>query len=106
MKNYADVASDIEKVKAEGFKTEEEVKNWAMKHGYGLAQLDDFVADWAKDAPEVEEVVEEEEVVEDDEDEDDYDEEDDDDDYDEEVEDEEEEVEEDPAPTKKSFWKK
>ena len=97
MTNYADVASDIEKVKAEGFKTKEEVKNWAMKHGYGLAQLDDFVADWAKDAPEVEEVeevVEEEEVVEDDED---------DDDYDEEVE---EEVEEDPAPTKKPLWKK
>jgi len=110
MTNYADVASDVEKAKAEGFKTEEEVKNWAMKHGYGLAQLDDFVADWAKDAPE--EVVEEEfgvdaerEIAEE-EDEDEY--EDDEDEYedDEDDEDEDEEVEEDPAPAKKSFWKK
>ena len=109
MTNYADIASDVEKAKAEGFKTEEEVKNWAMKHGYGLAQLDDFVADWAKDAPE--EVVEEEfgvdaerEIAEE-EDEDEY--EDDEDEYedDEDDEDEDEEVEEDPAPAKKSFWK-
>ena len=118
MTNYADVASDVEKAKAEGFKTEEEVKNWAMKHGYGLAQLDDFVADWAKDAPE--EVVEEEfgvdaerEIAEE-EDEDEYDDEEDEDEYDDEEddyeddedEDEDEEVEEDPAPAKKSFWKK
>ena len=114
MTNYADIASDVEKAKAEGFKTEEEVKNWAMKHGYGLAQLDDFVADWAKDAPE--EVVEEEfgvdaerEIAEE-EDEDEYEDdedeyEDDEDDEDDEDEDEDEEVEEDPAPAKKSFWK-
>ena len=116
MTNYADVASDVEKAKAEGFKTEEEVKNWAMKHGYGLAQLDDFVADWAKDAPE--EVVEEEfgvdaerEIAEEEEDEDEYDDEEDEDEYEDdededEYEDEDEEVEEDPAPAKKSFWKK
>ena len=46
MTNYADVVSDVEKVKEEGLKTEEEVKNWAMKHGYGLAVLDEFVAEW------------------------------------------------------------
>jgi hypothetical protein len=46
MTNYADTVSDVEKVKEEGLKTEEEVKNWAMKHGYGLAVLDEFVAEW------------------------------------------------------------
>lgn len=46
MTNYADTISDVEKVKEEGLKTEEEVKNWAMKHGYGLAVLDEFVAEW------------------------------------------------------------
>ena len=77
MTNYADVVSDVEKVKEEGLKTEEEVKNWAMKHGYGLAVLDEFVAEWKGEpkvveevapapAPEPEPVVEEvkEEVVE------------------------------------------
>ena len=93
MTNYADAVSDIEKIKAEGLKTDEEVRNWAMSHGYGPAQLDDVVAEWAKDAPEVEdEVVEvvEDEVVDDVEDEDD---------------DVVEEPEEVPTPTKKSFWK-
>ena len=46
MTNYADVVSDVDKVKEEGLKTEEEVKNWAMKHGYGLAVRDEFVAEW------------------------------------------------------------
>ena len=46
MTNYADTVSDVERVKEEGLKTEEEVKNWAMKHGYGLAVLDEFVAEW------------------------------------------------------------
>ena len=56
MTNYADVTSDVEKVKAEGLATEEEVKNWAMKHGYGLAVLDDFVAEWKGEPEAVEEV--------------------------------------------------
>ena len=74
MTNYADVVSDVDKVKEEGLKTEEEVKNWAMKHGYGLAVLDEFVAEWKGEpkavevapAPEPEPVVEEvkEEAVE------------------------------------------
>jgi hypothetical protein len=56
MTNYADVVSDVEKVKEEGLKTEEEVKNWAMKHGYGLAVLDEFVAEWKGEPKVVEEV--------------------------------------------------
>tara|TARA_B100000073_G_scaffold140322_1_gene115493 strand:- start:435 stop:710 length:276 start_codon:yes stop_codon:yes gene_type:complete len=56
MTNYADVVSDVEKVKEEGLKTEEEVKNWAMKHGYGLAVLDEFVAEWQGKPKVVEEV--------------------------------------------------
>ena len=56
MTNYADVVSDVEKVKEEGLKTEEEVKNWAMKHGYGLAVLDEFVAEWKGEPKAVEEV--------------------------------------------------
>ena len=55
MTNYADVVSDVEKVKEEGLKTEEEVKNWAMKHGYGLAVLDEFVAEWKGEPKAVEE---------------------------------------------------
>ena len=56
MTNYADVVSDVDKVKEEGLKTEEEVKNWAMKHGYGLAVLDEFVAEWKGEPEAVEEV--------------------------------------------------
>ena len=56
MTNYADVVSDVDKVKEEGLKTEEEVKNWAMKHGYGLAVLDEFVAEWKGEPKVVEEV--------------------------------------------------
>jgi len=56
MTNYADTVSDVEKVKEEGLKTEEEVKNWAMKHGYGLAVLDEFVAEWQGKPKVVEEV--------------------------------------------------
>ena len=56
MTNYADTVSDVEKVKEEGLKTEEEVKNWAMKHGYGLAVLDEFVAEWKGEPKVVEEV--------------------------------------------------
>ena len=57
MTNYADVVSDVDKVKEEGLKTEEEVKNWAMKHGYGLAVLDEFVAEWKGEPKAAEEVV-------------------------------------------------
>ena len=56
MTNYADVVSDVDKVKEEGLKTEEEVKNWAMKHGYGLAVLDEFVAEWKGEPKAAEEV--------------------------------------------------
>ena len=56
MTNYADTVSDVERVKEEGLKTEEEVKNWAMKHGYGLAVLDEFVAEWQGKPKVVEEV--------------------------------------------------
>lgn len=58
MTNYADVTSDVDKVKAEGLETEEQVKEWAMSHGYGLAMLDDFVTEW-KGVPKAVEVVEE-----------------------------------------------
>ena len=56
MTNYADVVSDVDKVKEEGLKTEEEVKNWAMKHGYGLAVLDEFVDEWKGEPKVVDEV--------------------------------------------------
>ena len=56
MTNYADENSDVEKVKAEGLKTEEEVKNWAMTHGYGPGMLDDFVKEWKGEPKAVEEV--------------------------------------------------
>lgn len=96
MTNYADAVSDIEKIKAEGLKTDEEVRNWAMSHGYGPAQLDDVVAEWAKDAPEVEAV--EDEIVEDEVVEDEVV-----DDVEDDVVEEPEDV---PTPTKKStFWK-
>ena len=55
MTNYADVISDVDKVKAEGLETEEQVKEWAMSHGYGLAMLDDFVAEWKGETKAVEE---------------------------------------------------
>ena len=48
--------ADTDTVKEEGLKTEEEVKNWAMKHGYGLAVLDEFVAEWKGEPKVVEEV--------------------------------------------------
>ena len=56
MTNYADVVSDVDKVKEEDLKTEEEVKNWAISHGYGLGMLDDFVAEWKGEPKAVEEV--------------------------------------------------
>ena len=55
MTNYADVTSDVDKVKAEGLETEEQVKEWAMSHGYGLAMLDDFVGEWKGEPKAVEE---------------------------------------------------
>ena len=57
MTNYADVTSDVDKVKAEGLETEEQVKEWAMSHGYGLAMLNDFVTEWKGVPKAVEEVV-------------------------------------------------
>jgi len=89
-----DAVTDIEKVKAEGLSTEDEVRTWALTHGYGPGMVDDFVAEWAGDAPApapapVEEVKDEldlveEELIAEEDDDDDYDDDDDDEDWDDE----------------------
>jgi len=58
MAQGTDAVTDLDKIRAEGLATEEEIRAWALTHGYGPGSVDSLVAEWAGDAPVVEEVVE------------------------------------------------